>query len=272
MALTSDSNCPQSVAVILGSAYRDSLPEKMELEEMAVSTKYGEQKIYRTGRKDRSAYLLFRHGLPHRFLPNQIPYRRQAAALQEIRCGALLVTSSVGVLVESIPLFKPLLLDDLIMLENRLPDGSACSMFETPSDNHGHLVFNEGPFSISLSNQVKKLGSEVIANNTKPLVFAYVGGPRGKTAAENRMWPKLGAHVNSMTLAPEVILANECGIPAAGLVVGHKYSIPDRPNPESSKSVTESLEQSRTSMEKIIQLFLMTGEPVPFENQIYRFR
>jgi purine nucleoside phosphorylase len=132
-------------------------------------------------------------------------------------------------------------------------------------------VFNEGPFSKSLTDQVRELGSGLIADNTDPLVFAYVGGPRGKTAAENRMWPKLGAHVNSMTLAPEVILANECEIPAAGLVVGHKYSIPDRPNPESSKSVTESLEQSRTSMERVLQQFLQSGEPVAFQNQIYRF-
>ncbi len=272
MATTASSNRQQSIAVVLGSAYQDSLPGRMDLDKVTISTEYGEQNVYRTGREDRPAYLLFRHGLPHRFLPNQIPYRRQAAALRKLNCGAVLITSSVGVLVESIPLFKPMLLDDLIMLENRLPDGSACSMFEAPAKGHGHLVFNEGPFSESLSEQIRELGSELIADHTGPLVFAYVGGPRGKTAAENRMWPKLGAHVNSMTLAPEVILANECGIPAAGLIVGHKYSIPDRPNPGNSESVTESLEQSRSSMERVIQQFLATGEPVPFENQLYRFR
>ena len=34
----------------------------------------------------------------------------------------------------------------------------------------------------------------------------------------------MGADVNSMTLAPEVILASELLIPCSGLVVGHKYS------------------------------------------------
>ncbi len=263
-------NDKKSIAVILGSAYQD-LPGRMELEERSISTEYGDQPVYQYDRSDRPAYLIFRHGLPHRLLPNQIPYRRQAAALRELGCGALMVTSSVGVLVKEVPLFRPMVLDDLIMLENRLPDGSACTMFEEPSEEHGHLVFNEGPFSRALSDQIKQLGQDEITTREESLVFAYVGGPRGKTSAENRMWPRLGAHVNSMTLAPEVILANECEIPAAGLVVGHKYSIPDRDNPKNEESVTASLEHSREAMERIIERFLSSAGPVRFQNQIYRF-
>lgn len=266
------SNSDQSsIAVILGSAYQENLPAQMELSEIEVETEFGRQTLYQTGRDDRAAFLLFRHGLPHRMLPNHIPYRRQAAALRKLNCGALLVTSSVGVLTEDVPLFKPMMLDDLIMLENRLPDGSACTMFSEPNDGHGHLVFNEGPFSARLTKKLRSIAGDALLNREEPLVFAYVGGPRGKTPAENRLWPQLGAHVNSMTLAPEVILANECEIPTAGLVVGHKYSIPDRSNPEDHASLAESLENSRTSMEYIIRRYLDSAEPVSFGNQVYRF-
>lgn len=261
----------QSIAVILGSAYQESLPGKMDLSEQQIATEFGEQTVYEVSGVDRPAYVIFRHGLPHQLLPNQIPYRRQAAALRELNCGALLVTSSVGVLVEDIPLFQPILVDDLIMLENRLPDGSACTMFTEPSNAHGHLVFNEGPFSEDLKQQVTDRGEGVLFERKNDTVFAYAQGPRGKTAAENRFWPQLGAHVNSMTLAPEVILANECEIPTAGLAVGHKYSIPDRENPESSESVSESLDSARESMEEIIHSFVKTAEPVTFGNQLYQF-
>jgi purine nucleoside phosphorylase len=101
-------------------------------------------------------------------------------------------------------------------------------------------------------------------------VFAYVGGPRGKTAAENRMWHALGAQVNSMSLGPEVVLANELEIPTAALVVGHKYSVPDRDNPDEG-GVTASLDASRAAMERVVDAFLSGAAPVAFGNHLYRF-
>jgi purine nucleoside phosphorylase len=259
-----------AVAVLLGSAYRLKRPGARAFEPVDVDTPYGTQRVWRAG-ADRPAYALFRHGLPHRLLPNQIDYRRQAAALAALSVGALLVTSSVGVMDAALPLFRPLLVGDLMMLDNRLPDGSTCTMFEQPSADHGHLVLGEGLFSAALGNQVERLAGEVGAPVAqRGVVFAYAGGPRGKTAAENRMWHLLGAQVNSMTLAPEVVLANELEIPCAGLVVGHKYSVPGVDNPHEG-GVTETLDSSREAMERVVDAFLDHAEPVAFGNHLYRF-
>ena len=261
-----------SVAVILGSAYQHSLPHELDLEQATVETKWGEQQVYTTKKSGKSrAYVIFRHGLPHKLLPNQINYRAQAQALQQLGCGALLVTSSVGVMDASLPLFKPMLLSDLIMLDNRLPNGEACTMFAEPDANHGHLVLNEGLFSKALNRQLRKIGEGDVITSNNQIVFAYAGGPRTKTKAENRIWPQLGAQVNSMTLAPEVILANELEIPCTGLVIGHKYSVPDIDNPESGQALADTLDSSRAAMESIIKKFLEQGQPVSFGNQIYRF-
>lgn len=261
----------ESVAVILGSAYQKRLPAKLELEREEVETKWGSQIVYKLKNTARSAYILFRHGLPHKWLPHQIPYRAQAAALQKLGCKALIVTSSVGVMNADLPLFKPLLVRDLIMLENRLPDGSTCTMFDDYSPGQGHLVLSEGLFSKALTQQLYSLAPDAIESLETEVVFAYAGGPRSKTPAENRLWSKLGADINSMTLAPEVVLANELEIPCAGLVVGHKYSIPGIDNPENYDSVTETLDKSREAMEQIVIKFLKKGRPVPFGNHIYRY-
>lgn len=181
-----------------------------------------------------------------------------------------MVTSSVGVLDARLPLYRPLLVSDLIMLENRLPDGSTCTMFDEPQPGQGHLVLSEGLFSKVLTQQVYELAAGLI-EHSEAVIFAYVGGPRGKTAAENRLWHRLGASVNSMTLAPEVVLANELEIPCVGLVVGHKYSLPEIEAPGDRKAVADSLEESRVAMEEIIVRFLMQGQEVPFGNQIFRF-
>lgn len=260
----------KSVAVILGSAYLKETPESFTLEEMLISTPWGEQRLHKVREIDRPAYVLFRHGVPHRLLPHQINYRAQAWALNEVDCGALLVTSSVGVMDAGLPLFQPLLVSDMMMPENRLPDGSTCTMFEEPDKDHGHLVLSEGLFSVALARQLRQLPGSAIAE-AEDVVFAYAGGPRGKTAAENRMWRDLGAHVNSMTLAPEIVLANELEIPSAAVVAGHKYSVPDMDNPQDEGDVTESLDQCRIAMEDLIITFLRKGKPVPFANQIYRF-
>jgi 5'-methylthioadenosine phosphorylase len=260
-----------SVAAILGSAFADSLPGELDLTLETVETEWGDQTLHRFDAADRPAYVLFRHDLPHRLLPNQINYRAQAAALRAVDCGALLVTSSVGVLDADVPLYRPLLVDDLLMLDNRLPDGTACTMFTDPEGvRDGHLVFDEGPFATALTEQVRTLAGEERASIADEVVFAYVQGPRSKTAAENRAWPRLGAQVNSMTLAPEVVLANELEIPCAGLVVGHKYSIPDR-DPPAQEALGSTLDRSREEQERIVTAFLRAAEPVDFPNSIYRF-
>jgi len=163
-----------------------------------------------------------------------------------------------------------LLVDDLLMLDNRLPDGTACTMFTEPSARHGHLVFDEGPFASAVNAQVHDLAKQVEAPVADAVTFAYVQGPRSKTSAENRAWPRLGAQVNSMTLAPEVVLANELQIPCAGLVVGHKYSIPDRDPPE-EEALSSTLDRSREEQERIVMAFLREAETVAFPNTIYRF-
>jgi len=261
----------KSIAVILGSAFGESIPKKLDMQQIAIDTRWGKQPLFaRKSDGDRNIYALIRHGSPHRLLPNQINYRAQAAALKAVDCGALLINSSVGVLDSDLPLFKPMLLTDQLMPENRLPDGSTCTMFVEPSIEQGHLVLNEGLFSKKLSGQIYKPHSETIYKPDNGLVFVYAGGPRGKTEAENKMWARLGGQVNSMSVAPEVVLANELEIPAAGLVVGHKYSVAGIENPAES-DIQDSLDKARKATEKILIDFLEHGEPVKFSNHIYRF-
>lgn len=261
----------QSVAVILGSAFENSIPETLDMQPVDVDTPWGMQTLFATtvptGRK---VYAIFRHDLPHRLLPNQINYRAQAWSLKAVNCGALLINSSVGLLDADLPLYQPMLLTDLLMSENRLPDGSICTMFEHPLDDQGHLVLNEGLFSQALTQQVYELNSEVILKPDSDLVFVYAGGPRSKTPAENHMWAQLGGQVNSMTVGPEVVLANELEIPCAALVVGHKYSIPGITNPPGT-DIRETLEQARSATESILIDFLQQGEPVEFGNHIYHY-
>lgn len=263
---------PRSVAVILGSAFGVETLADLALRPVEIPTRHGPAVLHRTSRSGRPAYVLFRHGLPHRWLPNQIPYRAHAAALAEVGCGALLVTSSVGVLDADLPLNAPMLVADLLTMDNRLPDGSACTMFPVPEPGHGHLVLSEGLFSAPLGEQVRRLAGDAgVEVWPREVVFGYVGGPRSKTRAENRLWAFLGADVNSMTLAPEVVLANEVEIPTAAVVIGHKYSVPTGDAPD-RRGVDRSLVESRAAQRELVLAFLRSAEPAVFGNHLYRYR
>jgi purine nucleoside phosphorylase len=259
-----------SIAVILGSAF-DQMPDWLSLEPRIISTPYGDTTLFYMPDTDPAAYVLFRHGVPHTYLPNQIPYRANAWALKEVGCGALVVTSSVGVFTKDLPLFQPLLVSDLVMLDNRLPDGGTCTMFTEPSKDHAHLIITNGLFSADLGAQIKKLAAASDWPVAGEAVFGYVGGPRNKTPAENRIWRGFGVDLNSMTLGPEVILANELEIPTAGLVVGHKYSIPGLEKENDNLSLDDSFVQSREAFANLVAAFLKNGRPVPFGNTLYRY-
>jgi len=254
--------------LIVGSAYHAESPPGLQLTAKQVATPHGTVVLHHVIGRD--AVVLFRHGLPHRFLPHHIPFRAHAAALAGAGVEALVVTSSVGVLDAAVPLHQPLLVSDLIMLENRMPDGSTCTMFETPTSDQGHLVLDEGLFSDALNAQVETIAAACGAPIARRVVFGYAQGPRTKTAAENRAWRQLGADVNSMSVGPEVVLANELGIPTVAVVMGHKYSVPGI-GIEPGEGIKRSLETGRAELDRVLIQLVEALRPVAFRNRLYRF-
>ena len=84
------------------------------------------------------------------------------AALHELGVKSLLVTSSVGVLHRRIPLFTPMLLTDLLMPYNTLPDGSTCTMFT--DSKHPHAVSSSKFISVWFNYVALDLMFDVCSN------------------------------------------------------------------------------------------------------------
>jgi len=258
-----------SNAVILGSAFEHPVLAGRELEPIQMATRFGPTLLHYD--KKTRGHVLFRHGAPHRFLPNQIPYRAQAAALHEVGCDRLLVTSSVGVLDHDLPLDAPIPISDVLMLDNRLPDGTACTVFPEPTAGQWHLVLDSGLISDPLTTQLEQLCRGAALTPGRRAVFAYTPGPRNKTAAENVAWVRLGAQINSMTVGPELVLANELGIPCAAIGVGHKYSGPGQHDRLEHQAMADSLVEGKRVVEAVAEAFLGEARPVEFGNRFYRY-
>lgn len=251
-----------SVAVIVGSAFDDM---QRELERVEVETRFGTAVVHRASR----GWVVFRHGRPHHLLPNQIPYRANVLALRALGAQSVVVTSSVGVLNPAIPMLTPLLLGDLAWFGNRLPDGSAATLFPQPHPEQGHLVLQSGVFDERLGRAIRRIAAEVgVLMHPDPVDFWYAPGPRTKTRLENRILASWGLDVNSMTVAPEVVLAAEAGMTVAGVVVGHKPSGPGMGN----EAVAQSLVDARQAMERLVDGLLDGLEPEPAVNPLYQYR
>jgi 5'-methylthioadenosine phosphorylase len=272
------------VAVVLGSAFGEPVLGGQPLIPRAIDTAEGPATLHHLPGDD-TRWVLFRHGAPHRWLPHQIPYRAQAAALHAVGCTAVLLTSSVGVLSPEVPLFVPLLLRDLLMLDNRLPDGSTCTRFVRPDPEQGHLVLMDGLFSTALSAQVEDLAAAEDLPVAQRVTFAHVGGPRTKSAFENQWLASTGVQVNSMSVGPEVVLLNEYEIAVAAMVVGHKRSGAQASAPASTSAqvsipapdaaldaaaIDASLVSARAATERIALAFLGAAPQVPFGNRIHK--
>jgi 5'-methylthioadenosine phosphorylase len=274
------------VGVVLGSAFDDGIPRALGLGRHTVATPFGPQELFSgtSSEGGRPVVVLHRHGSPHTRLPHEIDFRAQAWALAAAGCGAVVLNSSVGVLDPRVPVGVPLLATDLLMPENRLPDGSLCTLF-TPeavsadpglAARRGHLVLSEGIFSRELAAQLTALDQELrgeaatLPTGPDPLVFVYAPGPRTKTPAENLYWAALGGQVNSMSVGPEAVLLGELGIACAALVVGHKRSGGTGPAP-GREALARSLEEARAASEALLLAFLRQGAPVASGNHLYRF-
>lgn len=248
-------------AVVLGSAFSEGEAVGPLVAE-SVQTRFGPVQLHR--HTETGGVVLFRHGRPHRLLPHQIPWRAHALALAEVGVRALLVTSSVGAPDPSVPLYVPHLAGDLVMLDNRLPDGSPCTVWPQPHPDQGHLVVRDGLFSGALGDWL----TDRFGLPERRLVFGYVPGPRTKTAAENRLVAQMGVEVNSMSVGPEVVLAAELEIPTAALLVAHKASGDGGPG---AAAVAESLVRSREATIRIARGFLADTPAVAPGNLVYRF-
>lgn len=254
------------IGVIVGSAF--SRATDLPLRAEGYRTPFGPAVLHRL--EDRPGRLVLRHGLPHRWLPHQIPYRAQAWALREAGCRAVVATSSAGLLSSDLPLDQPLIVRDVLMPDCRLADGSPCTIFPRPTAGQGHLVLEEGLVSRALVAHIRRTAEACRGPlPSREVLFLWREGPRTKTAAENRWFAAQGAEVNSMTLAPELVLANELELPAAGLVVGHKRST-SRSNP-GEKGIRDSLQHSRRVLEPLVRGLLEREVELPFANHIYRF-
>jgi len=163
--------------------------------------------------------LVSRHGKDHSIPPTQVNNRANIWAIQELGCTGILATTACGSLREEIGR-GDLVFPDQFIDFTRHRQITFYDHFEQGSLKHTPMA---DPFSGILREVLIKTARKLQLNYHEKGTVLTIEGPRFSTRAESKMFRTWGADLINMSIAPEVILANESGIPYACIAISTDY-------------------------------------------------
>jgi len=195
-----------TIGVIGGSGLYE-IDGARTIEELSVDTPWGKpsDSIMISEIEGHRAAFLPRHGRGHVFLPHEVNYRANIAALKMIGVKEIIAFSAVGSLKEEI---RPL---DFV-----LPDQIIDRTRSRPNSFFGngvaaHAAFGH-PFCERLWGIVKKAAREMDLTMHTSETLICMEGPAFSTKAESNLYRSWGAGVINMSTLPEAKLAREAEI------------------------------------------------------------
>ena len=163
--------------------------------------------------------ILSRHDRKHTIPPSQVNNRANIYALKQIGCSHIITTTACGSLRESIQRGDLVILDQFIDF-TRHRAITFYEKFEPGEMKHAPMA---EPFDKKLRAILNQSAEELKLHYHKTGTVITIEGPRFSTRAESNMFRAWGADVINMSIAPEVILANELEIPYASIAMSTDY-------------------------------------------------
>lgn len=206
---------------LIGGSGLEKLNLFSDTRELTVKTKYGDPSspFFSGIIGNCEVFILSRHGRDHSITPSGVNNRANIIALKELECQYILTTTACGSLREEIKRGDLVILDQFIdFTKHRI--NTFHDRFENGNVVHTSMA---EPFSDHLRNILIR-GCETLGISFHHRgTMVTIEGPRFSTRAESSMFRLLGADVVNMSIAPEVSLAVEAGIPYSSVALSTDY-------------------------------------------------
>jgi len=163
--------------------------------------------------------ILSRHGWSHTIPPTEINNRANIFALKEVGCTHIIASTACGSLREEIGQ-GDLVIPDQFIDFTRHRDITFFDEFKPGKMNHTPMA---DPFDKNLRNLIISTARLLGLKIHEKATLVTIEGPRFSTRAESKMFRLWGADIINMSVAPEVILANEIGMPYAAIAMSTDY-------------------------------------------------
>jgi 5'-methylthioadenosine phosphorylase len=208
------------IGIIGGSGLEN--PEILKSpEEKHIVTPYGtpSSSLYFGSLDGSEVVILSRHGWKHTIPPSQVNNRANIFALKEAGCSHIITSTACGSLREEIRR-GDLVIPDQFIDFTRHRDITFFEEFEPGKMNHTPMA---DPFDKDLRDLIISSASGLGLKVHEKGTLVTIEGPRFSTRAESKMFRLWGADIINMSVAPEVILANELGLPYAAIAMSTDY-------------------------------------------------
>lgn len=190
-------------------------------EEKVIETPYGKTSspmlCGQIGGKD--IVILSRHGRQHTIPPSRVNNRANIWALKEEGCTNIIATTACGSLREEIRRGDLVIPDQFIDFTRR----REITFFDEFEPGNMHHTPMAEPFNDTLRKLIISTANQTGLSVHEKGTVITIEGPRFSTRAESNMFRLWGADIINMSLAPEVILANELAIPYAAIAMSTDY-------------------------------------------------
>lgn len=239
---------------IIGGSGLDDPGILQDAEDRETNTRFGRPSSpLRAGKiEGTEVVLIARHGRRHTIPPSQVNYRANILALKEAGCTHILATTAVGSLREEIQRGDLVILDQFIDFTRQ----RAVTFHDYFAPGEAVHTPMAEPFSEELRERLIR-NAEALRYSSHPRgTVITIEGPRFSTKAESHMFRAWGADVINMSIAPEVILANEAGVPYAAVAMSTDYDC--WKEDEEPVSWEEILRVFKGNAEKVTQLLVRT--------------
>ncbi len=159
--------------------------------------------------------MLARHGRKHEIMPTKVNFLANILALKEEGCTHILAATAVGSLRKEI---KP----GNLVFPSQFIDFTRHRNLTFHHDKVVHTPMSE-PYDKKLTQLFCAACDELGYKYNKDVTVITIEGPRFSTKAESHMFRTWGADIINMSTCPEVILANELGIPYQTIAMSTDY-------------------------------------------------
>jgi 5'-methylthioadenosine phosphorylase len=163
--------------------------------------------------------ILSRHGWLHTIPPSEVNNRANIFALKEAGCTHIISSTACGSLREEINR-GDLIIPDQFIDFTRHRSITFFEEFEPGKMKHTPM---SDPFDEYLRNLIISTAHVIGIKIHEKGTLLTIEGPRFSSRAESKMFRLWGADIINMSVAPEVILANEIGIPYAAIAMSTDY-------------------------------------------------
>src|SRR3989339_1185276 len=159
--------------------------------------------------------ILARHGRKHEIMPTKVNFLANIYALKEEGCTHILAATAVGSLREEI---KP----GNLVFPSQFIDFTRHRNLTFFHDKVIHTPMSQ-PYDLKMTEILCSTCDELGYEYNRDVTVITIEGPRFSTKAESNMFRQWGADIINMSTCPEVILANELGIPYQTIAMSTDY-------------------------------------------------